>query len=362
MAKSPERPDYYALLRVLRGADAAALKSAYRQVALEWHPDRHPGDPEATTRFQRLVEAYQVLGDPESRRAYDAGQRVAVRFEPGGNLAELVGKLVDQLFGVRTKRPIHGHDVTYRLALGFGEAVLGVERALSIPRQEVCARCQGRGFDGTAIPAVCARCDGCGERVVRKTLRKELQDCPDCLGRGYVVSQPCGDCSGSGVVSPQRPVTVQVPPGVKEGDRLLIRAAGQPGLHGGRAGDCTVIVSVKPHRVLRMAGHHIELERPIPILVALAGGAIRVATAEGTATIRVPPGTRDGACLRMPGHGVPDKHGGGRGDQLVTVRHEYPVGLDEAALSRLREAASGLPAGAFPGSQAFEQGLDDEGS
>lgn len=338
-----ERPDYYAVLGVPRGADALTIRQAYRQLAASYHPDRHPdGSPLATVRFQRVVEAFGVLGEPTKRIAYDAGQAIdAPRIEEGKPLAELFGAVVDQLFGVKGRRVERGADVLYRLELSLSEAAVGVRRELSLPRPEPCAVCEGRGFPMEHLPEICERCAGRGEIQVRRGLRSVLEACADCDGRGHIPVVTCAACSGRGLRDVRRAVQIDVPPGVADGAELLVRGAGGAGRFGGEPGDCLLRVSVRPHPWLRRSGSDVVLERPVRIYDAIAGGWLSVPTLEGACRLRMVADTRDGAVLRMAGLGM-GKPGGGRGDQLVTVRVEWPAGLGDdarAALSALAEAA-----------------------
>ncbi len=361
MGTPSERPDYYAVLGVPRGADALAIRQAYRRLAASYHPDRHPdGSPLATVRFQRVVEAFGVLGEPGKRHTYDAGQAIdRPRVEEGKPLAELFGAVVDQLFGVRERRVERGADVLYRVELSLAEAAVGVRRELSLPRPEPCATCEGRGFPMEHLPEICERCAGRGELQVRRGLRSAVESCPDCDGRGHIPVVTCGACSGRGLRDVRRAVQIDVPAGVADGARLLVRGAGGAGRFGGEPGDCVLRVAVRPHPLLRRSGSEVVLERPVRIFDAIAGGWLTVPTLEGSRRLRLPAGTRDGAVLRMAGLGM-GMPGGGRGDQLVTVRVEWPAGLGDdarAALAALAEAAG--PA-TFPRTASFDAAIAEQ--
>jgi molecular chaperone DnaJ len=361
VATPAERPDYYAVLGVPRGADALTIRQAYRHLAASYHPDRHPdGSPLATVRFQRVVEAFGVLGEPAKRQAYDAGQAIdAPRIEEGRPLAELFGAVVDQLFGVKERRIERGADVLYRLEVSLAEAAVGVRRELSLPRPEPCAECEGRGFPMEHLPEICERCAGRGEIQLRRGLRSVLEACPDCEGRGHIPVVACAACAGRGLCEVRRAVRIDVPAGVADGAELLVRSAGGAGRFGGEPGDCLLRVSVRPHPLLRRSGSEVVLERPVRIFDAIAGGWLTVPTLDGARRLRLPAGTRDGAVLRMTGLGMGGP-GGGRGDQLVTVRVEWPTGLGDqarAALSALAEAAG---PDTFPRTAGFDAAVAGE--
>ncbi len=349
--------DYYAVLGVPRTADGLMLKQAYRRLVLELHPDRRGEDPEAARRLAAITEAYAVLSRPDQRAAFDAGAAVAPpAVAPAATWAEALGRVVDQLFGVRPRRPIDGRDVKYEVAVTFAEAARGTTRTLALPRRRPCGGCAGRGFAPGTLPEVCEPCQGTGEVQVRRVLRSGLEDCGGCGGRGYVVVEPCGGCGGEGEVEGREPLTIEVPPGVVTGERLVVREAGEAGRHGGKSGRCFVVVEVRPDPVLAREGEDVVCERPLPVFVAIAGGRVRVPTVDGTRVLVVPPGTGDGTVLRMSGFGVTDRRTGANGDQRVTLRLEWPEALDEAARSALERLVASTRE-AFPRAAAFEARL-----
>ncbi len=347
--------DYYAVLGVARDASDLEVKQAFRGLASRWHPDRHPEDEGATERFQTLVRAWEILGHRDRRSAYDAGQAVVEgpRIEAGTALQELFGGLVDGLFGVRDRRPRPGRDRRYELRLGLREVARGTRRELSLPHEEPCSACEGRGFPLSSLPHVCARCGGSGEVQRRPTLRSTLEACEDCDGRGFRFTEACGVCKGTGEQTVRRKVDVVVPVGVVDGQELRMRGAGEPGSHGGEPGDLWIRVSVEPHPVLRRQGDDVLLRRPVPLLRALLGGWIEVPTVDGGRRVRLPAGVADGEVLRMEGLGI-ERPDGRRGDQLVTLSLEAPHAVDGSLREGLESALAAAAEGTFPRSERFE--------
>jgi molecular chaperone DnaJ len=352
-------PDYYAALGVARDAEIDAIRSAYRRLALSHHPDRHKEDPDATARFQQIAEAYSVLSDAEKRKKHDTGQPVKViPMEPGTSVQEFLGGLVDSLFGVKQKVKEKGRDRKYNLEVSLAEVAMGASRVLSLPEDCECPGCMGRGFPEGTVPEFCDRCGGSGALQRRKTIRSVIEACPDCSGRGYCITQPCSICHASGYVETQRQVTIDIPKGVKDGMRLLVRGAGQPGLHGGLQGDLFVHIDLKAHGCLIRQGADIILTRPVTLFDALIGAKIEVPTLTGPVKINLPPGTTDGTVLRMNGYGIGSPDTDKRGDQLVTLRIEIPRNLSEKDRGVLKKISGQIDRRAFPETLAFEN--DDE--
>ena len=358
-----ERPDYYAALGVSRDASELEIKQAYRRLANLHHPDRHPDDDAATRRFQALVEAYDMLGDPDRRTSYDAGNTMpAVRIEPGTRLEELLGLVVDHLFGVRQRAASPGRDRLYHLSLELPEAALGCNKDLSLPSDDPCTSCEGRGFSLDHLPEICERCGGPGIVQRRRLLRSGIELCPTCDGRGFRIEEACGRCAGSGVGRGTQALVIQVPPGVNSGRRLKIRGRGEPGRGQGPAGDCIVVLSVTDHSHLSRDGLDVLMERPVTLFQALLGGWVWVPSLEGVVRLQLPPGTESGARLKMSGKGVLTPEGE-RGNQIVTIHVEAPRDLPPEITEALSQIASQMDAETFPRTSAFEVSLssDEEG-
>ena len=315
-----EATDYYALLGVARDAELPAIKAAYRHLAALHHPDHNQGDGGATTRFQVLVEAYSVLGHPARRAAYDAGRPIELlQSERGAPWAELFGRLLDPFLGVSDRVARQGRDTRYHLSLSLGEALLGCSRTLSLPKPETCKPCDGRGFDLLDPPSFCSRCSSVGTLVARPGLGRARIACPDCEGRGYGVEVPCSACCGSGASEVRQEVSIEVPAGASDGQRLRLQGSGAPGRYGGSAGDCFVALSVTEDPRFRVGGEDLFVNLSVAPEEAHDGGWTLVPTLEGPRRIRLPAGSLDGKVLRMAGHGL-RKVQGARGDQFVTLQ------------------------------------------
>jgi molecular chaperone DnaJ len=351
-------PDYYTTLDVARDASEDELKRAYRKMVISHHPDRHGGTLEATERFQCVVEAYSVLSDSTKRATYDQGHIVrGIRFEKGGNLQEFVGGFFDNVLGVRSRQPSRGYDHLYRLDLTLREIALGVSKELSLPSDATCKTCFGRGFESGVMPNLCERCDGLGHLRKRKVVRSAIEDCTDCVGRGYLISTPCRSCHGKGTCSVKERVTIDIPPGVETGAKLLIRGAGQSGWQGGEKGDCWVHVTTTADPHLQREGQDVICRRPVSLFQAMTGGKIAVPTVEGTVHIKLPPQSLDGASLRIPGYGIYDASKTERGDQIVILDVETPESLTEVDMEILREMRGKIGDDPFPRTQAFDRSL-----
>ena len=348
--------DYYEVLGVPRDASAERLKSAYRKLALQHHPDRNPGDREAEERFKEAAEAYAVLSDPERRARYDqfgregAGGFGGQGFDPTifGDFSDILG----ELFGVRGRGrrggPEPGADLRYDLEISFEEAAFGLTRQLEIPRLETCGTCDGSGAAEGSEAAVCSACQGRGEVRFTQGFFTVARTCPQCRGEGRIVAKPCPDCRGEGRVERRRTLEVRIPAGVDSGARLRIAGEGEHGRRGGRTGDLYVVLSVAPHERLHREGAHVLSLEEIGYAQAILGAEIEVETLHGPVPLAVPSGTRPGEQLRLKGKGIPRLGGKGNGDHVVEIGVRIPKPSDlsdeqKALLARLGEL-EGRPA------------------
>ena len=352
--------DYYDVLGVARNANDQEVKSAYRKLALKYHPDRNPGDKAAEEKFKEAAEAYAVLADGEKRSAYDrfghAGVGAGVGaggFDPTifqgfedifGNLGDLFG--FGDLFGGGRRRggPQRGADLRYDLEIPFEESAHGTETTIQIPRQEKCGTCQGSGAAPGTSPIICPQCRGRGQIRYQQGFFTVAQTCPQCRGGGQIISKPCATCHGSGQVTEQRRLSVKIPAGIASGQRLRLRGEGEAGHAGGPPGNLDVVVHVQEHQFFRRDGDDLYLEMPVSFPTLALGGEIRVPTLDGDEVVRVPEGTDTGTVLRLRGKGMPNISGRGRGDLHVVVQVTTPRRLTKEQKKLLEQLAETLPA------------------
>jgi molecular chaperone DnaJ len=327
--------DHYAVLGVDRNASADEVKKAYRRLTLEFHPDRHPNDPDAQERFRSINQAYAVLGDAQARSRYDA----SVRLHQGLDLArgfdaqtarDLLGNVIGDVFGARRRERRGGRDLRYTLSVDFEQAVLGSTHEISFEAPGPCTTCKGTGArPGGREPHACPVCGGRGE-IKGEGLFGRRTRCGRCDGTGMVQLDPCETCRGSGTRRQERTFTVRLPPGTEGGAEKVIEGQGEPGRFGGKPGDLRVTVNVRAHPWLTRQGDEIRCEVPISITEATYGARVPVPTVDGMVSMDIPAGTRSGTRMRLRGKGVPlsaavRKRGKTRGDQIVTVVIETPV-------------------------------------
>ena len=340
------------MLGVGRDDSELAIRAAYRRLVVKHHPDRHPGDPGAAVRLRNLVEAYEVLGEPEARRRYDEGHRPP-QPSSAAPLEELLGRVVDAFVDVKDARGRAGRDHQYRLTLDFAEAARGGTKTLDLPLWRTCTSCEGRGFPLEVLPQVCGACEGAGAIEKRRSLRRVIESCEACEGRGYAITTPCSLCAGGGALEERRELKIDVPAGVTNASRLVVRGAGQAGKGGAADGDCYVLISVTPHPVLERSGDDIVMSRPVSFLRALCGGWVSVPTVDGVRQLRLPAKSEDRSVLRMVGLGIGSDEAS-RGDQLVTLEIEYPDMMSDALVETLVRLEAQAGEEVFPLTRRFE--------
>ena len=326
--------DYYELLGIGRDATGAQIKAGYRKLALQWHPDKNPGNAEAEERFKEAAEAYAVLSDPEKRARYDRfGREAPGGFGPGGFDPSIFGDFSDilgDLFGFgfgggsRPGAPVPGADLRYDLELGFEEAAFGVTQSIEYPRLETCATCKGTGGKGGKPPVPCRACGGHGQIRFSQGFFTMARTCPACRGEGRVVAEPCDECHGEGRVERSRRVEVRIPAGVDQGARLRVSGEGEHGRRGGRAGDLYVVFAVAPHERFRREGPHVLAEVELGYAQAVLGAELEVETLHGTSKLDIPPGTQPGHLFRLKGQGIERLGGKGRGDHVLEAVIRIP--------------------------------------
>ena len=323
--------DYYEVLGVPREAAEPEIKSAYRKLAVEHHPDRNPGDREAEERFKEAAEAYAVLSDREKRGRYDRFGRQGGAgfggFDPDifGDFSDILGDLFG--FGGRRRRrggPVPGADLRYDLTLSFEEAAFGAKPTLRIPRLESCDVCRGSGSADGAAPAACRTCGGQGQVRVTQGFFTVARTCPNCGGAGSVIASPCRECRGAGRREREHSLQLSIPQGVDHGSRLRLESEGEHGLRGGPPGDLYVVIRVESHETFERDGFDVSSVVPISYPLAVLGGKIEISTLHGIELLSIPPGTQPGATLRLRGKGIPRLGGGGKGDHCAVIRLEVP--------------------------------------
>lgn len=345
-----DKRDYYEVLGIGRTASNDEIRSAYRRLAKQFHPDVNKEDG-AEERFKEINEAYAVLSDAERRASYDRfghaglkGMNFDFDFGFGDIFEEFFG------FGMGGRRarnaPRRGADLRYDITLEFEEAAFGVEREIQFTRQEVCSACNGSGAEPGTTPVRCSTCNGSGEvRQVRQTFLGSMvnvNSCPTCGGRGETISTPCRNCSGRGLERVQVSKTIPIPAGVDNGTQIRLAGEGEPGVNGGPKGNMYVIVRVKPHRFFRRKNDDVLLDLAVNIAQASLGAEIEVPTLDGEETLSIPAGTQPGRVIKMRGKGIPHLNRGGRGDQLVVVSVDIPRNLDARQSELLEELAETL--------------------
>jgi len=378
--------DYYATLGVAKDASTADIKKAYRKLARDLHPDKNPGDPAKEARFKDVSEAYDVLSDEKRRREYDEARSLfgsgmpggfgggAGGFRPGGaggstfdlndlfgqtgprtgpggagGLGDLFGGLFGGAGGGRTapgrgtaSAAARGADVETEVTLDFPEAVQGVTVPLQLASPASCRTCGGNGARPGTEPRQCPVCLGVGLVTRNQGAFAFSEPCRECRGTGSVIDDPCPDCRGTGVTTQTRTITVRIPAGVSDGQRIKLAGKGVPGQRGGPAGDLYVRVHVRQHDLFGRKGDDLTLVLPVTFPEAALGTTVRVPTMDGVVTLKIPAGTASGRTFRVRGRGVP-KRGGGAGDLLVTAEVAVPVTLPAEAREALEKYAAAQP-------------------
>jgi len=356
--------DFYATLGVAREASADDIKKAYRKLAVQFHPDKNPGNKESEEKFKEITEAYEILSDPDKRQRYD--QFGSAAFGPGSgggfggggfgdgiDLEEALrtfmgamggsGSIFEDFFGGGRRgsrdAAMRGADLRYDLEIEFEEAVFGSQHEMTLSLLDECQTCHGTGQESGSKRETCRKCNGAGNVVMSSGFFQVRQTCPSCNGTGEIISNPCRSCRGEGRVKTRKSITLRVPAGVETGSRLRLAGKGEGGTRGGPAGDLYVVVHVKNHPFFQRHGDDIIVDMPIPFDVASLGGTIEVPSVHGYVTLKVPEGTASGTVLRLKGKGITGVNGGRTGDQHVRVTVEVPERLDRKQRKALEEFA-----------------------
>lgn len=376
--------DYYETLGVSRSASADEIKKAYRKLAIKYHPDRNPGDTAAEEKFKEISNAYEVLSDQSKRQRYDQLGHEAFTSTGGNGFGGFGGggaggfrdpmDIFSQFFGSggggsfsfedlfgggRRRRdpnaPVAGNDLRCDIEIAFEDAVFGATREITLTKSTDCKECSGSGCAAGSGKKSCPRCGGTGQVTVSQGFFAMQQTCPNCRGTGQVIEKPCSSCRGSGRQQVEKKVTVRIPPGVDNGDRLRVSGEGEGGIRGGRAGDLYVTIHVRDSKVFERNGVDLYCRVPIDPFTAMLGGVVEVPTVSGMTKMKVEAGTQSGAVLRIKGKGMPALRGGSRGDLHVVLQLETPRHLDGEAKKMLAELQSKLSEKNYPEAQEFKR-------
>ena len=364
--------DYYEVLGVARGTDADEIKKAYRKLAVKYHPDKNPGDHAAEEKFKELGEAYDVLGDPQRRAAYDQYGHAA--FDPrqragrggGGGFHDPFdifrevfggsgGSIFESFFGGggNSSGPQRGDDLRYDLEITLEEAAMGCEKEISVSKLDRCETCGGAGAEKGSSVKVCQTCGGRGQVMMSRGIFSIAQTCPHCKGNGRILEKPCKSCAGEGRKERASKIKLKIPPGVDAGTRLRSGGNGEAGFRGGQQGDLYVILHVKAHEIFQRDGDDLHCEVPVSFIQAVLGAEIEVPTLEGKAIVKIPAGTQPGAVFRVKGKGVKDLQGYGHGDLHARIQVEVPTRLTHEQKTKLHEFAALLDGHETPMTQSF---------
>ena len=347
------KADYYDTLGVGRDVDPSALKSAYRKLAMRYHPDRNPDNKEAETRFKEVSEAYDILKDPEKRAQYDRFGHAA--FEGGGtgdfDFNSGFADIFDEMFGDfmggggGRRRSSRGADLRYNMEVSLEEAFHGREAQIRIPAMTGCDDCDGTGAAKGSRPVSCGTCHGRGKVRAQQGFFTIERTCPTCQGSGRTIENPCHTCQGGGRVRREKSLKVTIPAGVEDGTRIRLAGEGEFGTQGTAAGDLYIFISVSPHRVFQRDGADLLVKVPIPMTTAALGGSIQVPSIDGRhAKLSVEPGVQTGRQFRLRGKGMSVLHGRDRGDMYINIIVETPVNLSSRQKELLKQFGEEKPA------------------
>lgn len=340
------KKDYYEVLGVTRTANDEELKKAYRRLAVQFHPDRNPGNKEAEEQFKVVNEAYQVLSDPQKRAAYDQfghaglGGQGFGGFEGGfsGSFTDIFDNIFGDIFGQTGAGGGSGSvDLRYNLEITFEEAAFGVEKPITFEKEFTCDDCEGSGAQAGTRPKACSACNGSGQVRFNQGFFTLARTCPTCSGRGAVVEKKCSHCHGRGRKKKEQTVNVKIPAGIDSDQRLRVRGEGEISTPGGKPGDLYVWIRVQEHPIFKRQDEHVILDFPITFVQAALGAHLEVPTLGGTTKIHIESGTQSGETIRLKGKGIKRVNGSGHGDQFVRISIETPSKLSSKQKTILRQ-------------------------
>ncbi len=345
------KKDFYEILGINRDASDEDIKKSYRKLAMKYHPDRNPDSKDSEEKFKEAKEAYEILSEPEKRRAYDAYGHAGVNPQMGGGqggegfggFSEAFGDIFGEIFGGRGgagrggQQVYRGADLRYNMDITLEQAARGTETKIRIPTLDDCETCKGTGAKPGTTAKTCQTCNGQGQVRMQQGFFSIQQTCPTCHGTGKVIPEPCTACNGAGRVKKHKTLSVKIPSGVDDGDRIRLSGEGEAGVNGGPPGDLYVVVQLKPHAVFQRDGADLHCEMPITFTVAALGGEIHIPTLDGEAKIKIPAETQSGQVFRLRGKGIRPVRQTSAGDLMCHVVVETPVRLTDRQKEILRE-------------------------
>lgn len=375
-----DKRDYYEVLGVGKSAGDDEIKKAYRVLAKKYHPDVNPGDKQAEAKFKEINEAYEVLSDPEKKAKYDQFGHAAFDptaggaggygggFEGFGDIGDIFGSFFGGGFGSQQTRrngPVRGDDIGVRITVSFEEAAFGVKRDITYNRVQRCPDCSGSGAAKGTSPETCQACHGSGQRrTTQRVMGMAFQStttCDNCRGTGKIIKTPCQNCRGTGYIKVPKTLTVSVPAGIDDGNRIVQQGQGNDGRGGGPAGDLIIMVTVRKHNIFRRDGNNIRCDVPLAVTDAILGAEIEIPTLEGSEKYTIPEGTQTGTSFAIKSKGIPYVNNPGRrGDLIFTVGIEIPRGLNEKQREHIRAFADSCGDGNYTKKTGFFKRIFDK--
>ncbi len=347
--------DYYDVLGVSRTASADEVKKSYRRLAMKHHPDRNKNDSSAENKFKEAKEAYEVLSDADKRATYDRFGHDGLKSGPGGaggfgaeGFGDIFGDVFGDIFGggrQRRSQVFRGADLGYELRLNLETAVSGDSVTIDVPTQVACETCDGSGATKGSEPVKCSTCGGAGQVRMQQGFFSIQQSCPACKGVGTTIASPCSDCHGRGRVHKTKTLSVKVPAGVDDGDRIRLSGEGEAGRNGGPPGDLYVEIRVNPHQLFSRDGADLACEIPISMATATLGGEVELPTLNGNVSLKIPGGTQSGKVFRLRGKGVTTVRDARQGDLFAKVSVETPINLTAEQKELLSQFDESVQAG-----------------
>ena len=346
--------DYYEVLGISRNATEIEIKKSFRRLAMKYHPDRNPDDEQAEIQFKEVKEAYEVLSNSQKRQAYDQFGHAGLNSGGGGGFAdfgEAFGDIFGDIFGTASRggggqtRATRGSDLRYNLELTLEEAVHGTEIEIEVPTWVECKKCAGSGAKKGTEPVTCTTCQGAGQVHMQQGFFAIQQTCPNCHGVGKLIKEPCPHCEGNGRVHERKKLSVKIPAGIDNGDRIRLSGEGEAGANGGPAGDLYVQVKIKPHSIFTREENNLYCEVPVCFTTLILGGELAVPTLDGQVTLKIPAETQTGKVFRLRSKGVKSVRSSSIGDLLCRVNAETPVNLTEDQKTLVKQLDDALQQG-----------------